>query len=42
MFTCCKNDSSVINLIYTGQLQFSHKYDKLPFGNIEFVERENV
>ncbi len=26
MFTC-KNDSSVINLIYSGQLQFSHTSD---------------
>jgi hypothetical protein len=25
MFTCCSNDSSVINLIYSGQLQFSQK-----------------
>jgi hypothetical protein len=25
MFTRCKNDSSVINSIYFGQLQFSHK-----------------
>jgi len=24
MFTCCTIDSSVINLIYSGQLQFSH------------------
>ncbi len=24
MFTCCKNDSSVINSTYSGQLQFSH------------------
>ncbi len=24
MFTCCTNDSSVINLIYSGKLQFSH------------------
>ncbi len=24
MFTCCTNDSSVINLIYSGKLQFYH------------------
>ncbi len=24
MFVCCKNDSSVINLIYTGELLFSY------------------
>jgi hypothetical protein len=25
MFTCCTDDSSVINSIYSGQLQFSQK-----------------
>ncbi len=32
MFTCCKNDSSVINSTYSEQLQFSHTFvSDVPF-----------